>query len=649
MKTFLSSLSWFLLAIHHILPVINAIKTPLKTYTCGKNEDGFDTCQLNNPAETTTFLSHGACLVTCGKGNIWPYPTGDVNIGTSVQFLNISTVKMPESLTNLESAEFSRLTSAMNENFLRELNGTAKSRLATSGPAKFSLSITGSITDLNTQASTTNDESYTLQISTIENEVTVTINAATAFGYRHGLETLLQLIFWDDLMRSVGIVSSAFISDKPAFPYRGIMIDVSRHFISLSKIKESVRALGYNKMNVLHLHLSDTASFPVTISSRPEVTSYGAYDDDKIFTPESIAELVSFATSYGVMILPEIDVPAHVSAGWQWGPSAGLGNLIVCDDAYGNQGKQWNTDSLEPPSGQLNLANEHAYELLNDIYSDVLRQFPSPIFHIGGDEVIVGSDTTWASCYNNSVLGKEIIEFIESKGLSRQDSSTFYQLWENFTMRATELIKNQYSSQNIPLTKLHIWGGGGVDDSGVCYNLLAQPNVESFLPPSLFTIQVWDETTGSIIPDLIQKGYSVILSNTDYVYLDCGNAGFTNPGGYWCQPYHEWFHIYQYISDVRKKWKLTNEQLSFISGSETLIWTEMVDDQSISQKLWPRSAALAESLWTNPQNHWYEASARFQQWRNTLVARGIAAEALQPLWCQQRDGWVCNINSGTPS
>lgn len=140
----------------------------------------------------------------------------------------------------------------------------------------------------------------------------------------------------------------------------------------------------------------------------------------------------------------------------------------------------------------------------------------------------------------------------------------------------------------------------------------------------------------------------MILSNTDYVYLDCGNAGFTNAGGYWCQPYHEWYHIYQYIQDVRKKWKLTTEELSRIQGSETLIWTEMVDDVSVSQKLWPRSAALAEALWTNPKNTWYEANARMQLWRNTLVSRGVAAEALQPLWCQQREGQTCAINAGTP-
>lgn len=113
--------------------------------------------------------------------------------------------------------------------------------------------------------------------------------------------------------------------------------------------------------------------------------------------------------------------------------------------------------------------------------------------------------------------------------------------------------------------------------------------------------QVWDTTSDSITKTLIGQGYDVVLSNTDYVYLDCGNAGNGMAGGYWCQPYHEWQHVYQYISDVTAKWGLTQAELAHIQGSETLIWTEMVDDTSISQKLWPRSAALAEALWSNPQ------------------------------------------------
>jgi hexosaminidase len=200
------------------------------------------------------------------------------------------------------------------------------------------------------------------------------------------------------------------------------------------------------------------------------------------------------------------------------------------------------------------------------------------------------------------------------------------------------------------LNKIHIWGGGGEDSSGITYNMMLQPDVTTVLPPSLFTIQVWDTSSKSITKTLIGQGYDVILSNTDYVYLDCGNSGSSSPGGYWCQPYHEWFHIYQYINDVTAKWNLTDADLKHVTGSETLIWTEMVDDNNLSQKLWPRSAALAESLWTSPKGEdtYFAAAGRMLHWRELMKTRGIFAEAMQPLWCSQRDPYACAVHADTP-
>lgn len=541
-------LTIFILLIFANFSTASKIHVPAKTYTCNQSTGG---CQLNDPFNSPPGISQGACLATCGKGNLWPYPTGSVSIGQSVnyfediQFASASSTvskawKTEKHNEEEDGDEYSHknrkeekkaekasanLLEAVKSNFLEEIeilkgrnnhkNGKEKKEKHTSGSNKdnlrhsnnpITLVITSQISDSSVVvASPDNDESYLLKIqwASSSNNIQVLIQSQTIFGYRHGLETLSQFCFWDDLTQSLGVASQVLVEDKPAFPYRGIMIDVSRHFISLNKLKENVRALGYNKMNVLHLHVSDTASFPLTIPSQPNMTAYGAYDDEMIFSTLDITELVDLANSYGVMILPEIDAPAHMGMGWQWGPSAGLGNLVVCDDPTGNGGTQWNSDAYEPPSGQLNLANENSFRILQNIYQDLIQQIPSPYFHLGGDEVVVGSDETWASCYNNTQLGAEIIAYVESLGLSRDDSSAFYQLWENFTIRATQMVQNIYTTNKLPLQKIHLWGGGGVDDSGVCYNLLAQDNLESFAPSSLFTIQVWDESSGSIVPDLI--------------------------------------------------------------------------------------------------------------------------------------------------
>jgi hexosaminidase len=137
--------------------------------------------------------------------------------------------------------------------------------------------------------------------------------------------------------------------------------------------------------------------------------------------------------------------------------------------------------------------------------------------------------------------------------------------------------------------------------------------------------------------------------------LDCGQEGYTNPGGYWCGPYHEWFHIYQYIADMQQKWDLhqpfeekKSDSAGRVIGSEILLWGEENGEQTVEQKVWPRGAALAEALWSNPQAGWYAADPRMQLWRNTLVARGIGAEEIQPLWCAQSGPYSCTVDEGTP-
>jgi hexosaminidase len=155
-------------------------------------------------------------------------------------------------------------------------------------------------------------------------------------------------------------------------------------------------------------------------------------------------------------------------------------------------------------------------------------------------------------------------------------------------------------------------------------------------------------------------GYDVVLSNTDYVYMDCGTFGWTNPGGYWCQPYHEWQHLYNYISDVQNSWdvsgdsELASKWSEHVLGSETLAWGETISPTNIEQKLWPRTAGLAEALWgrttvtANKAGSWYEADPRMQHWSTVMRRRGIDVEPLQAQWCDERGAYACTVQSGTP-
>jgi len=231
------------------------------------------------------------------------------------------------------------------------------------------------------------------------------------------------------------------------------------------------------------------------------------------------------------------------------------------------------------------------------------------------------------------------VQFLESLGLDRHDPASFYALWANFTKLASTSVAQAYANAPATAPPLHRkiqWGGSETAPSTITYNLLVQENVLEVLPPDEFFIEVWDELNGTIALGLLDKGYQVILAHTDYTYLDCGSSGWVQPGGYWCAPYHEWYKLYEYMNDVASSWKMQVGELNTagVVGSETLMWGEEVDEHNFDSKVWPRTAALAEALWSNPTTGWYDADPRMQLHRERLVHRGgVQAGALQSEWC----------------
>lgn len=177
------------------------------------------------------------------------------------------------------------------------------------------------------QAST--DESYELRL--LEGGREVVIESMTYFGIRHGLETLFQLVGYDELKQAFIINSQIDISDGPAFKHRGILMDSSRNFMPLDVIKNVINGLAMNKLNVFHWHITDTQSFPIQLNKYPNTTAkmadYGAYGPQKIYYVDQVHDLVTYARKRGVRIIPEFDAPAHVGLGWQY---PGAEKYTVC-------------------------------------------------------------------------------------------------------------------------------------------------------------------------------------------------------------------------------------------------------------------------------------------------------------------------------
>ena len=195
---------------------------------------------------------------------------------------------------------------------------------------QFNIEVT--ITSEAVQLVTDMDESYTLAVETKSSVTSVYIVAPTFFGARHAMETLSQLMVWDDISISLVVLSNASIQDAPTFTHRGLSIDTSRSFIDISIMERIIQAMSYNKLNVLHWHILDSHSFPFVSTREPLMAIYGAYSARKVYRPQDIQQLVYYAAVRGVKIVPELDQPSHVGAGWEWGPKYGLGNLTLCFD-----------------------------------------------------------------------------------------------------------------------------------------------------------------------------------------------------------------------------------------------------------------------------------------------------------------------------
>lgn len=156
------------------------------------------------------------------------------------------------------------------------------------------------------------DESYTLDITADSSSIEIT--AKTIWGALHAFTTLQQIIIYSN--SGFVIEQPVTIKDAPLYPYRGIMIDSGRNFLSLKKITEQIDGMALSKLNVLHWHLDDAQSWPIEMSTYPEMTK-DAYSAREIYTHSDIRSVIAYARARGVRVIPEVDMPGHASSGWK--------------------------------------------------------------------------------------------------------------------------------------------------------------------------------------------------------------------------------------------------------------------------------------------------------------------------------------------
>ncbi|CAG8123436.1 unnamed protein product [Penicillium nalgiovense] len=460
------------------------------------------------------------------------------------------------------------------------------------------------------------DESYTLVVG----NGGIRINAQTVWGVLHAFTTLQQIIISDGKGGLI-IEQPVKIKDAPLYPYRGIMMDTGRNFISVRKILEQIDGMALSKLNVLHWHLDDSQSWPMQMSSYPEMTK-DAYSPREIYTEHDMRRVVAYARARGVRVIPEVDMPAHSASGWQQVDP----EIVACANSWWSNDVWAEHTAVQPNPGQLDIIYPKTYEVVSNVYQELSRIFSDNLFHVGADEI-------QPNCYNYSTH--------ITKWFAEDPSRTYNDLAQYWVDHSMPIFRSVGDHR-----RLMMW-----ED-------IAVATESAHDVPKDVIMQTWNSGEGEgNIKKLTSAGYDVVVSTSDFLYLDCGRGGYvTNDarynvqsntdggvnfnyggdGGSWCAPYKTWQRIY----DFDFLTNLTSSEAKHIIGAEAPLWSEQVDDVTVSSVFWPRAAALGELVWSGNRDaagrkRTTSLTQRILNFREYLVANGVMATALVPKYCLQ--------------
>src|SRR3984885_9296495 len=253
------------------------------------------------------------------------------------------------------------------------------------------------------------DESYVLDVSS----GVAKLAAPNSLGAMRGLQTFLQLV---EVTSDGYAVPAVHIEDSPRFPWRGLSVDVSRHFISMPVLKRNVDAMAAVKMNVLHMHLSDDQGFRLESKEFPKLHELGS--DGMYYTQTEMRELIAYAGDRGIRVVPEFDMPGHSTA-WL----VGYPELASGPGPYQIE-RRW---GIFDPA--MDPTRESTYKLLDKFITEMTNIFPDRYFHIGGDEV---NGKQWDA-------NPKIHEFMQAHNLKSNQ-----ELQQYFTVRVEKIVSKHH-------------------------------------------------------------------------------------------------------------------------------------------------------------------------------------------------------------
>lgn len=420
-------------------------------------------------------------------------------------------------------------------------------------------------------------ESYTLSVTPER----IRIQATSGAGLFYGIQTLLQL----SVSSGTGVitVSAVEVQDTPRFAYRGLMLDVSRHFFTKEFVKKQIDALAFYKINCLHLHLTDAAGWRIEIKKYPLLTEFAAWRTDAnwkkwwngdrkyvrfdepgasggYYTQDDIREIVEYARQHFITVIPEIEMPAHSEEVLSAYPQ-----LSCAGEPYKN--------------ADFCVGNEETFTFLENVLTEVLELFPSEYIHIGGDEAGMAAWKTCPKCQKR----------MKDEHLSHVDEL------QSYLIHRIEKFLNARGRR--------LLGWDEILKGGLA------PNA---------TVMSWRGEEGGIAA--VTSGHRAVMTPGSHCYLDSyQDAPYSQPeaiGGY--LPLKK---VYAYNPVAAS---LSAEQAKLVYGAQVNLFTEYVPTpEHVEYMLYPRTLALAEVAWSAPERKsWPDFHARALKAVSDLQAKG---------------------------
>lgn len=403
----------------------------------------------------------------------------------------------------------------------------------------------------------TNPEYYELAIR----DGKVTLSARSQTGYFNAVNSLLQIIAFHGSRDGRVKLPNVHILDEPAFGWRGFMLDESRHFFGKEKVKQLLDWMAFYKLNKFHWHLTDEPAWRIEIKKYPMLGLVGGIGEftnpatpSRFYTQDEIREIVSYAAERHIDIIPEIDMPGHATAANRAYPQfSGGGNP-------------------RHPDFTFHPGKEGTYQYLTNILKEINVLFPSGMIHLGGDEVSYGDDM-WDT--DSLILALK----------KRHELNSNTEVEAYFMHRMADSLYRLGA-------QLAVWDE--LADSGL---------------PTDKTIQFWwrhDKT--SQLELALKNNYPVVICPRIPFYFDFVQHESHRVGRKWNKAHSTIEQVYNYdFSSLLAKQNYEGQ----ILGAQANLWTEtVVNEQRFDFMIFPRIAALAETVWTHKENKNYE---RFQE------------------------------------